>query len=149
MIVRVTPSIDRPWKDGGGFYSCDFFPETRFTELSPRTEVRQVRDAAGRWRRVRGVRAVMGQAAECPALAFRGRDPLGVEGYVVVGGDLGVMMYGVGQPGVGSPILWVDEAADFRADVARVLAEPRPGDRPEDGGVISLDAIRPAGRQES
>lgn len=146
MIVRVVPSIHRPWQ-GGGFFSCDFFPETRFTELSARVEVRQLRDARGRWRRVRGVREILGEAAECAAQAFRCRDPAGHEGYIVVGEGLGVMMYGVGDAGMGNPLIWVDDVRDFPPAVATQFValtqpvDPQPGPSAPGSPLITLDTI--------
>ena len=145
MIVRVVPSIHRPWKHVGGYYSCDYFPETRFTELSPRAEVGRIRDAKGRWHRVRGVRTFLDQAEECPAQAVRCQDPTGIEGYLVIGGELGVIMYGVGDAGMGSPIVWVEELKDFPPAAAAIQAQPLAPEaqqRAETGGIIDLSAIR-------
>jgi hypothetical protein len=148
MIVRVVPSIHRPWRDGG-FFSCDFFPQTRFTELSEIVEITRLRDAHGRWRKVRGVADLLGEANICSARAFRCADPLGHEGFLVVGDELGVMMFGVGEAGMGSPILWVDDIRDFAPEAAKVLTRPivprdpqPPVVRAELGSaLIALDSI--------
>jgi hypothetical protein len=123
MFVRVVPSIHRPWRDDSGYFSCDYFPETRFTELSAIVEIKSLRDASGRWRSVRGVKELLSEADTCPARAFRCADPMGHEGYLVVGEGLGVIMYGVGDAGMGSPIIWVDDVRDFQPKVAKQLQE--------------------------
>jgi hypothetical protein len=121
LILRVVPSLDRPWADQGGYYSCDFFPEMVFAELSPAVEIRQIRDARGRWRSVRGVHDHMGLAKLGPAHAVRCRDPHHVEGILVYGGALGVLMLGVGTAGEGAPLLWIEDERDLTARAAAVL----------------------------
>jgi hypothetical protein len=121
MIVSIAGSIHRPWLDQGGFYACAHFPSTIFTELSPTVEVRQVRDSRGRWRSVRGVHERLGRAVLETAHAVRCRDPHGLEGILIYGGELGVLMIGVGEPGAGSPILWVEDVRDVPRNVAHVL----------------------------
>ncbi len=123
MFVRVVPSIHRPWHDDSGFFSCDYFPETRFTELSPIVEIKSLRDAKGRWRSVRGVTEFLSEANPCPARAFRCSDPMGHEGFLVVGEGLGVIMYGVGDAGMGSPIIWVDDVRDFQPKAGKILMQ--------------------------
>jgi hypothetical protein len=123
VFIRVVPSIHRPWHNDSGFFSCDYFPETRFTELSPIVEVKALRDAQGRWRSVRGVKDLLGEAEPCPARAFRCVDPMGYEGYLVLGEGLGVIMFGVGDAGMGSPIIWVEDLRDFAPRAAAVLQQ--------------------------
>ncbi len=125
MLVNVPASMNRPWNGVGGFYTCDFFPPTPFEELSDRVEVRKVRDARGRWRSLRGVYEVMGEAVVGSAYAVRCREPGGHEGIVITGGEYGVMMLGVGDPGVGSPILWIDNPSDLTTSAQRLLSNDR------------------------
>jgi hypothetical protein len=86
-------------------------------------EIKSLRDARGHWRSVRGVKELLSEADTCPARAFRCCDPMGHEGYLVVGEGLGVIMYGVGDAGMGSPIIWVDDLRDFQPKVATQLQE--------------------------
>jgi len=155
MLVRVVPSIHRPWNKQGGYYSCEFFRDRVFTELSARVTVKQIRDGLGRWRKVRGVKEFLSEADFCDATAFRCRDSeTGAEGYLVVGGSLGVLIAGVGDPGIGAPIVWVDNVKDFAPAAQKVLQEsikpvddvpvrPLLGPAPSRAGLISLDSIRP------
>lgn len=125
MLINVPASMNRPWNGVGGFYTCDFFPPTLFEELSDRVEVRKVRDVRGRWRSLRGVYEVMGEAVVGSAYAVRCREPGGHEGIVVTGGEYGVMMLGVGDPGGGSPILWIDNPSDLTTSAQRLLSNDR------------------------
>ncbi len=125
MLISVAASMNRPWNDVGGFYTCDFLPATPFEELSDKVEVGRVRDARGRWRSLRGVYEALGEAVVGPANAVRCREPGGHEGIVITGGEFGVIMMGVGEPGRGSPILWIDNPKDLPPKIQKVLAEPR------------------------
>jgi hypothetical protein len=127
VLINVPASMNRPWNGVGGFYTCDFFPPTPFEELSDRVEVRSVRDARGRWRSLRGVYEVQGEAVVGPAYAVRCREPGGHEGIVITGGELGVIMMGVGHPGEGSPILWIANPRDLPPSAQEVLSGHRPG----------------------
>lgn len=121
LLVNIAGSINRPWFDQSGFYACTHFPSTLFVELSPRVEVRQVRDSRGRWRSVRGVHEQLGRAVLGAAHAVRCRDPHGLEGILIYGGELGVLVIGVGEPGTGSPIVWVEDVRDVPRKVADIL----------------------------
>ena len=52
---------------------------------------------------------------------MRCRDPRHVERTLVYGGELGVLMSAVGEPGVGSPILLVEDIRDVPRSAAEVL----------------------------
>lgn len=114
MTISVKPSEHRPFRDGGGEFSCVGLQEIEVEIEAGPAPIRSYRNGE-EWQRLEGIYEMMDHAVGGPANAVLCRyGPM--RGILVYGGPLGLNLAGSGVP-----VIWTQEVDDLPPEVQQAL----------------------------